>query len=747
MKIRVRCLVMALAVLSSGVALAQDSELPLKNWTAPPYWTPPRAAGQAAPDDQMQASAEGMTASAQALPSSPVPFVAIAPCRIVDTRVPTSDGFHEPNFADGETRTFAFPSSTDCPGLPATSVAYSLNVQYRPLSVLAFITLFPTGTTMPTVSTLTAGPAAWVEDAAIIPAGTSGAVDVYCQYAGRVVIDVNGYYAAQSLVSSLNTLTGDVTLAAGSNIAITPGANTLTIAMTGVPGGTLPAGVTGQTLRSNGSAWLATSSLYNDGTNIGIGTTTPAYRLDVNGMMNMPATTATSGTPTAGVLLLGGNPFLHSYAGPASDGGNTFLGVGAGNFTLGGVRGWEGSYNTATGYQSLISNTTGYDNTASGYQSLYSNAAGAYNTANGAFSLSSNTTGTENTASGQQSLHSNTTASKNTAVGFEALFTQSYSNSNTPWDSLNTAVGYQALYSNQPDNTGHGYLNTAVGSQALQANTTGLYNTANGHQSLYSNTTGRANTAGGVYSLYSNTTGDNNTASGYNSLYFNTEGNYNTANGISSLFNNITGSLNTASGYVAGQTNKSGTNNTFLGAFSDAAADNLTNATAIGYGAIVDVSDHVRIGNGSVTQISGQVAWSNPSDERLKDNIRDLDLGLDFVLALRPVSFTMKTGDGRTDMGFLAQDVEAALGDGYSVLGIGADKDRTLSLRYTDLIAPMVKAVQEQQTSIDAKDARIAALENQQTAQQAEIEALKSATAQRDRVLERRLAALEQGRR
>ena len=230
MKIRVLCPVVAMAVLSTGVALAQDSELPLKNWTAPPYWTPPRAAAEAAPEERMEASAEGMTASAQALPSSPVPFVAIAPCRIVDTRVPTSDGFHEPNFADGETRTFAFPASPDCPGLPATSVAYSLNVQYRPLSVLAFITLFPTGTTMPTVSTLTAGPAAWVEDAAIIPAGTSGAVDVYCQYAGRVVIDVNGYYAAQSLVSSLNAKTGDLTLAAGTNIGITPSGNTLTIA-------------------------------------------------------------------------------------------------------------------------------------------------------------------------------------------------------------------------------------------------------------------------------------------------------------------------------------------------------------------------------------------------------------------------------------------------------------------------------------------------------------------------------------
>ena len=48
-------------------------------------------------------------------------------------------------------------------------------------------------------------------------------------------------------------------------------------------------------------------------------------------------------------------------------------------------------------------------------------------------------------------------------------------------------------------------------------------------------------------------------------------------------------------------------------------------------------------------------------------------------------------------MGFLAQDVEAVLGEGYNVLGIGGDKDRTLSLRGTDLVAPAVKAVQAPQ--------------------------------------------------
>jgi hypothetical protein len=285
----------------------------------------------------------------------------------------------------------------------------------------------------------------------------------------------------------------------------------------------------------------------------------------------------------------------------------------------------------------------------------------------------------------------------------------------------------------------YGTYNTFLGQLAGNFTMTGTANTASGYGSTYFNTTGSENTASGYESLYYNTTGYINTASGAYSLYHNITGSGNTASGYGSLYSNTTGSVNTAIGLGAGQTNTTGSYNTFLGAYSNAAANNLTDATAIGNNAIVDASYHVRVGDTSVTQIGGQVAWSNLSDARAKSNIRDLELGLDFVLALRPVSFTLKTGDGRTDMGFLAQDVEAVLGDGYSVLGIGADKDRTLSLRYTDLIAPLVKAVQEQQAGIEGKDARIMALENQQTAQQSQIERERS----RNDALEARLAALE----
>ena len=152
----------------------------------------------------------------------------------------------------------------------------------------------------------------------------------------------------------------------------------------------------------------------------------------------------------------------------------------------------------------------------------------------------------------------------------------------------------------------------------------------------------------------------------------------------------------------------------------------MEDATAVG-GGVVDASHHVRIGGTSVTQIGGQVAWSNLSDARAKSDIRDLDLGLDFVLALRPASFTLTQGNGRTDMGFVAQDVEALLGDDYNALGIGGDTERTLSLRYADFIAPIVKAIQEQQATIRGQQAEIAALKfrlAEGDAQRAELEAL-----------------------
>ena len=109
----------------------------------------------------------------------------------------------------------------------------------------------------------------------------------------------------------------------------------------------------------------------------------------------------------------------------------------------------------------------------------------------------------------------------------------------------------------------------------------------------------------------------------------------------------------------------------------------------------------VRIGNAGVTTITGAVALTAVSDMRLKKNIKDINSGLDFILKLHPVEYQMKQGDDRINYGFIAQDIEQLIGTNNCMLTIGADKDRTLGLRYTDFIAPLVKALQEQQKQIE----------------------------------------------
>jgi hypothetical protein len=89
-----------------------------------------------------------------------------------------------------------------------------------------------------------------------------------------------------------------------------------------------------------------------------------------------------------------------------------------------------GSFNTATGVQTLFSNTTGGSNSASGYLALFANTIGSFNAANGANALQSNTTGGGNVANGGFALFSNTTGDNNVAEGFDALINNTTGNNN-----------------------------------------------------------------------------------------------------------------------------------------------------------------------------------------------------------------------------------------------------------------------------------------------------------------------------
>jgi hypothetical protein len=93
--------------------------------------------------------------------------------------------------AASATRTFDVPQS-GC-GIPASAVAYSLNVTVVPIQGLGYLTMWPAGLTQPTVSTLNSDGRVKA-NATITPAGTNGGVSVYASDATQFILDIDGYF-------------------------------------------------------------------------------------------------------------------------------------------------------------------------------------------------------------------------------------------------------------------------------------------------------------------------------------------------------------------------------------------------------------------------------------------------------------------------------------------------------------------------------------------------------------------------
>ena len=119
-------------------------------------------------------------------------FYPVTPCRVADTRGAVG-AFGGPTMEAQTTRPFAIPASA-C-SIPATAAAYSLNVTVVPSGVLPFLTTWPTGSAQPGVSTLNSFDGSVVANAAIVPAGTGGAINVYVANRTDVILDINGYFA------------------------------------------------------------------------------------------------------------------------------------------------------------------------------------------------------------------------------------------------------------------------------------------------------------------------------------------------------------------------------------------------------------------------------------------------------------------------------------------------------------------------------------------------------------------------
>ena len=288
-----------------------------------------------------------------------------------------------------------------------------------------------------------------------------------------------------------------------------------------------------------------------------------------------------------------------------------------------------------------------------------------------------------NTVLGLNALGSNVSGIGNTAVGASALLVNT--------DSYNVAVGFEALQTNTT-----GSSNSAVGYQTLKVNLDGDNNSAFGVYALLSNTSGSQNNAFGVDALGANTIGEYNNAFGYEALTTNISGNRNNGFGYGTL-RVATGSFNSALGHAAGSTATTGSSNIFLG--------NNSVPSAVG------VSNEVNIYNGSVVaRFQGAAAaWTFVSDARDKDNIENLNFGLNFINQLQPRKFSwnIRNSDvdkGKEAAGFIAQELASVVeSQSADCLGLVYTNDpNQFSIAQTNLIPVLVNAIKELNAKFEA---------------------------------------------
>jgi len=432
----------------------------------------------------------------------------------------------------------------------------------------------------------------------------------------------------------------------------------------------------------------------------------------------------------------------------------------------------DADFNTAVGEQSLGSDTLGSKSTAIGMGTLatqnFTTATDSFNTAVGYFAGVGATTAVRSTIVGALAGGAAITGAGNTMVGYNSGHALTSGHSNT--------LGGQ----NAGDALTTGNYNTAFGNSALSTETTGAASTAIGEGALQrqilGNTNDSDNLAAGYVAGANITTGvgnvllgragsaltdaDNNVAIGRSTLSLDTLGSRTVAIGSFALQNqNFTTAEtveNTVVGYHAGQAVTTGFKNTIVGALG---YDNLQNGDrniSIGYDTtssgvndslaiLIGVSitsggaGTARLGNSGGTatlSIDGSdTSWAAASDSRLKKDVENSTVGLEFIKDLRPVTFKWNAkdaiantlpqydadssdpiyGTGKAHHGFIAQEVKAVI-DSHSDVVNGhnlwsEDPDGTQQVSPSALVPMLVKAIQEQNALIVALTARVATLE------------------------------------
>lgn len=140
-------------------------------------------------------------------------------------------------------RSFVIPQSA-C-AIPATATAYSFNVTVVPPAGMGYLTIWPTGQIQPVVSTLNDLLGTILANAAIVPAGTAGAVSVYVTNPTHFILDINGYFAPAIAGPAGPAGPTGATGPAGNAGPVGPAGTTGPEGQTGPTGSTGPAGTPG----------------------------------------------------------------------------------------------------------------------------------------------------------------------------------------------------------------------------------------------------------------------------------------------------------------------------------------------------------------------------------------------------------------------------------------------------------------------------------------------------------------------
>jgi hypothetical protein len=273
------------------------------------------------------------------------------------------------------------------------------------------------------------------------------------------------------------------------------------------------------------------------------------------------------------------------------------------------------SNNVGIGFQALLYQT-GANNVGLGYQALRGSdglSTADNNSAFGYHSLYSNTTGIQNAAVGNQTLEANTTGGGNVAIGYQALW-------KAIAESGNIAIGVQALGGVLTNGN-----NIGIGTGVMSSGTSVVYSIGIGILAQWKITEGHSGIAIGYRADAYNQTGDYNIAIGREALE-GVSGNSHSNNiaiGYKALTAITTGGNNICIGHQAGDNLTIGSNNIIIGYQTDASA--------------VDVDDELNIGNAIYGNLAAATKNITINAATVSANY-DLMLAGDGVLGLKEAS-------------------------------------------------------------------------------------------------------------